>query len=214
MPGLPERLSKATLAQLESLGIEVRLGERVTRVSREGIVTHTGRFIPAALKVWAAGIKAPEFLRDLDGLESNPINQLVVRPTLQTTRDDCIFAIGDCAACPWPEKQTTVPPRAQSAHQMANLVFRNLHRRLDGKPLLEFRYRDYGSLVSLGKYSTVGNLMGNLLGSVMIEGWIARLVYLTLYKRHQLALFGLPRVSLLLLAGFFRRRLRPKIKLH
>ena len=74
--------------------------------------------------VWAAGVKAPDFLKDIAGLETNRINQLVVRPTLQTTRDDDIFAIGDCAACAWPEanggKGGLVPPRAQAAHQQAS----------------------------------------------------------------------------------------------
>jgi NADH dehydrogenase len=214
LPGLPERLSRATLDQLARLDIEVLLGERVVDVGPAGMTTHTGRFIPAALKVWAAGIKAPDFLNSIGGLETNRINQIVVRPTLQTTVDDAIYAIGDCAACPWPEKNATVPPRAQSAHQMASLVLKNIRRTLEGKPLLDYRYRDYGSLVSLGKYSTVGNLMGNLMGTVMIEGLIARLVYLSLYKMHQLALFGIPRVSLLMVSGFFRRRLRPRIKLH
>jgi NADH dehydrogenase len=214
LPGLSERLSRATLDQLARLDIEVLLGERVVDVGPAGMTTHTGRFIPAALKVWAAGIKAPDFLNSIGGLETNRINQIVVRPTLQTTVDDAIYAIGDCAACPWPEKNATVPPRAQSAHQMASLVLKNIRRTLEGKPLLDYRYRDYGSLVSLGKYSTVGNLMGNLMGTVMIEGLIARLVYLSLYKMHQLALFGIPRVSLLMVSGFFRRRLRPRIKLH
>ena len=80
--------------------------------------------MPAELVVWAAGVKAPDFLKDIDGLETNRINQLVVRPTLQTTRDENIFAIGDCAACAWPEanegKGGFVPPRAQAAHQQAS----------------------------------------------------------------------------------------------
>ena len=214
LPGLPERLSAATLAQLTGLGVEVLLGERVVEVTAQGMQTHSGRFIPAALKVWAAGIKAPDFLKSIEGLETNRIGQLVVRQSLQTTNDPDIYAIGDCAACPWPEKNATVPPRAQSAHQMASLVLKNLGRRLAGKPQLDYRYADYGSLVALGKYSTVGSLMGNLLGTVMIEGLIARLVYLSLYKMHQLALFGPVRVSLLMVSGFFRRGLRPKIKLH
>ncbi len=214
LPGLPERLSGATLRQLQGLGVEVLLGERVVEVTAKGMQAHSGRFIPAALKVWAAGVKAPDFLNGIGGLETNRANQLLVRLTLQTTLDEDIYAIGDCASCPWPEKGTTVPPRAQSAHQMATLALKNLRRRLDGQPPLNYRYRDYGSLVSLGKYSTVGNLMGNLMGTVMIEGLIARLVYLSLYKMHQLALFGPVRVALLMVAGFFRRRLRPKIKLH
>lgn len=214
LPGLPERLSKATLAQLTGIGVEVLLGERVVEVTAEGMKTHSGRFIPAALKVWAAGIKAPDFLKTIEGLETNRINQVVVRQTLQTTTDDDIYAIGDCAACPWPEKNSTVPPRAQSAHQMASLVLKNIRRKLEGKPPLDYQYTDYGSLVALGKYSTVGSLMGNLLGTVMIEGLIARLVYLSLYKMHQLALFGPLRTALVTLSNFFRRRLRPRIKLH
>ena len=62
-------------------------------------------------------IAAPDFLCELDGLESNRINQLVVTDRLQTTRDPSIFAFGDCAACPWPEKKGWVPPRAQSGRE-------------------------------------------------------------------------------------------------
>ncbi|MBS1214535.1 MAG: dehydrogenase, partial [Proteobacteria bacterium] len=216
LPELPDRLSEATRQQLLSLGVHLHLGERVVEVTPEGVLTQTGLFVPAALKVWAAGIKAPDCLKDIGGLETNRINQLVVKKTLQTTRDDDIFAIGDCCACPWPEKgpEATVPPRAQSAHQMASLLVKNIRHKLEGKPLQDYRYRDYGSLVSLGKFSTVGNLMGNLMGSVMIEGALARLVYLSLYKMHQNALFGPLRVSLLVVSNFFRRRLQPKIKLH
>jgi NADH dehydrogenase len=216
LAGLPERLSRATLEQLRSLGIDVMLGVRVVAVTADGMRTESGEFIRAAAKVWAAGVKAPDFLKDIDGLETNRINQLVVGPTLQTTRDEDIYAIGDCAACPWPEKGAgaNVPPRAQSAHQMASRVLGNLRNRLAGRPQKAYRYVDYGSLVALGQYSTVGNLMGNLLGTVMIEGFIARLVYLSLYKMHQLALFGPLRVLLLMISSFFRKRIHPRIKLH
>jgi NADH dehydrogenase len=216
LPQLPKRLSDATTQQLRAIGVSLHLGEKVVEVTKEGVKAQSGLFVQAATKVWAAGIKAPDFLRNLDGLETNRINQLVVKPTLQTTLDEDIYAIGDCTACPWPEKgpTATVPPRAQSAHQMADCVHDNICRRLKGQPLKNYVYTDYGSLVSLGKFSTVGNLMGNLLGSVMIEGVIARLVYLSLYKMHQTALFGPFRVSLLIVSNFFRSRLQPKIKLH
>ena len=216
MPQLPPRLSEATERQLRAIGVDLLLGEKVVEVTRDGVKTQSGRFVQAATTVWAAGIKAPDFLRGLAGLESNRVNQLLVKPTLQTTRDDDIYALGDCAACPWPEQgpQATVPPRAQSAHQMADLAYANIRRRLQGRPQKNYRYTDYGSLVSLGKFSTVGNLMGNLLGSVMVEGAIARLVYLSLYKMHQAALFGPLRVGLLMVSNFFRSRLQPKIKLH
>lgn len=214
LPGLPERLSDATRAELNRLGIDVITGRRVTGVTEHGVCTDGGQFIPAAIKVWAAGIKAPDFLRDIDGLETTRSNQLVVRPTLQTTRDDNIFAFGDCAACPWPEKEGLVPPRAQAAHQQASHLYRTLSQRLKGKPASNYRYRDYGSLVSLGHYSTVGNLMGNLGGSVMVEGFIARMVYLSLYKLHQLALFGFYRTLMLSISHLFRASVHPEIKLH
>lgn len=214
LPGLPERLSSATYQELLSLGVDVQLGVKVVEVTAEGMKTASGDLVRAGAKVWAAGVKAPDFLREIDGLETNRINQLVVTPTLQTTRDDDIYAIGDCAACIWPGKDRNVPPRAQSAHQMASTVLDNIERRLRGKSQKAFQYLDYGSLVALGKYSTVGNLMGNLLGSVMIEGFIARMVYLSLYKMHQFALFGPVRVGLLMVSSFFRKRLHPRIKLH
>jgi NADH dehydrogenase len=213
LPGLPDRLATATEEQLRKLGIDLRLGEKVIEVTPDGVKTAAGHFIPARIKVWAAGIKAPDFLKSTD-LETNRINQVVVLRTLQSTVDESVFAIGDCSACPWPEMNKNVPPRAQSAHQQASLLVKNLRRKLDGEPLLDYHYTDYGSLVALGKFSTVGNLMGNLLGSVMIEGLMARFVYLSLYKMHQLALFGPFRVGMLMIGNFFSSRLRPKIKLH
>jgi NADH dehydrogenase len=213
LPGLPPNLSEKTAAELRRLNIHLITGELVVEATRSGIKTHTGRFIPAHIKVWAAGIKAPDFLKDLAGLETNRINQLVVLPTLQTTRDDSIFALGDCAACPLPGGGT-VPPRAQSAHQQANLLFKSIRCKLRGNPLPEYKYLDYGSLVSLGKYSTVGNLMGNLTGTVMVEGFIARIVYLSLYKMHQLALYGPFRTGMLAVSHLFRSSVHPEIKLH
>ena len=213
LPGLPERVSRATAARLGEIGVELRTGEQVTRVTAEAIETTAG-VLPCRLKVWAAGVKAPDFLATLDGLEANRANQLLVRPTLQTTADDAVFALGDCAACPWPGHERTVPPRAQAAHQQAALLARSLARRLDGRPLIAFIYRDRGSLVSLSRYTTLGNLMGNLLGEVTFEGWLARLAYRSLYRMHQRAVYGWPRTVLILLADWFRRGVGPALKLH
>jgi NADH dehydrogenase len=215
LPALPERLSKEVLNLLRKLKVEVLTNERVTEVSPMGVKTATGREIPAELTVWAAGIKAPDFLRDIDGLESNRINQLVVTEALQATRDPNIFAFGDCAACPWPEKKGWVPPRAQSAHQQASHLAKMLPRHLSGKPLQPFRYRDFGSLISLGKFSTIGNLMGVLTrGSLMIEGYFALLMYRLLYKMHEYALHGFTKVALDTLARILTRRTEPHVKLH
>jgi NADH dehydrogenase len=215
LPALPERLSVAVLGLLKKLKVEVLTGEKVTEVSAQGVKTANGRKVPAELVVWAAGIKAPDFLRDLDGLETNRINQLVVTQRLQATRDPDVFAFGDCASCPWPEKNGWIPPRAQSAHQQASHLYKMLPRRLRGEALQPFVYRDFGSLVSLGKFSTVGSLMGAITrGSVMVEGYFAKIMYLSLYKMHELALHGFTKVFLDTLARIITRRTEPHIKLH
>ena len=215
LPALPERLAAATLRRLGKLHVEVLTGERVIEVGADGVRTAGGRFVPAAIVVWAAGVKAPDFLRDIDGLETNRQNQLVVTPTLQSTRDPAIFALGDCAACAWPGKDGNVPPRAQAAHQQASHLAHALPRQLAGRALGPWHYRDFGSLVSLGRYSTVGSLMDSITrGSLMIEGYFARLMYLSLYKMHELALHGPAKVLLDTLVRMITRRTEPQIKLH
>jgi NADH dehydrogenase len=215
LPGLPERIGHDVHRALEDLGVTVVTAATVTEVTAEGLKTADGRVVPATLKVWAAGIKAPQFLRDLGGLESNRINQLVVRPTLQTTLDDNIFALGDCAACPLGDgSNKNVPPRAQSAHQQASMLARSLKLRIENRPLPVYRYQDYGSLVSLARFSAVGNLMGNLMGSVKVEGWLARMFYVSLYRMHQVALGGVFRTGLLMLSDRIGRKTAPRLKLH
>lgn len=215
LPALPERLSNSTEALLRKLGVDVHTNAKVAEVLPDGVRLADGRVLPAELVVWAAGVKGPEFLTRLDGLEANRINQLVVRQTLQTTLDDNIFALGDCAACPWPEKNGFVPPRAQAAHQQASHLLKQIRRRLAGKPLQDYQYKDFGSLVSLGEFSTVGNMMGGLAkGDLFIEGRFAKLMYTSLYKMHELALHGWVKVALDTLARMITRRTEPHVKLH
>lgn len=213
LPGLPNRLITPTEAELRRIGVQIYTGEQVVEATEQGIRTKSGRFIPAEIKIWCAGIKAPEFLRGLNGLETNRKNQLLVNQNLQVTRDENIFALGDCAACPQPGSDRPVPPRAQAAGQQAAVLAKSLVRRLDHQPLRNFVYRDYGSLISLS-HNAVGNLMGNLLGSVMLEGRLARMAYISLYKRHQLSLHGLSWVSLMTLVNLLQRRTQPRLKLH
>ena len=215
LPALPERISESTMALLRSLDIDVRTGAKVAEVRSDGVVLEGGDLIPAELVVWAAGVKAPDVLHDFGGLETNRANQLLVLPTLQTTRDPDVFALGDCASCPREGNEGPVPPRAQAAHQMASHMVRQIERRLAGRPLLPFRYRDFGSLVSLGRYTTVGNLMGFAVGrSLFVEGLFARLMYRSLYKMHQAALHGAGRVALRTAAGALGNRAMTQVKLH
>jgi NADH:ubiquinone reductase (H+-translocating) len=215
LPGLPERISKAARRVLDRIGVEVHTSARVTQITGDGLRLANGSFIASELVVWAAGIKAPQVLRHLDGLEVNRINQLVVEQTLQTTRDPDIFAIGDCAACPRQGEPTPVPPRAQAAHQEAAHMLRQIERRLRGEALLPYAYRDFGSLVSLGRHSTVGNLMGLLFGrGFFVEGLFASLMYRLLRMLHEQALHGTRRAVLGLLARGVSPRTGPPVKLH
>jgi len=215
LPALPERISASAAELLGGLGVRVRTHARVTEVSAEGVHLASGELVLAELVVWAAGVKAPEFLHQLAGLETNRINQLVVLPTLQTTRDEDIFALGDCAAAPWLGHEGNVPPRAQAAHQQASHLVAQMRRRLRGQPLKPWRYRDFGSLVSLGEYSTVGNLMGALVGgNLWVEGLFARTMYLSLYKMHQVALHGWWKTALGSASRLLTRGTEPRVKLH
>ena len=165
--------------------------------------------------MWAAGVRGPDVLRNLDGLEVSRSGQLVVRATLQTTQDDNVFAMGDCAYLVPDGEERPIPPRAQAAHQQANHLVRQLRRRLEGKPIAPFVYRDFGSLVSLGEFSTIGSLMGFLSGKgMMIEGFVARLMYRSLYKLHETALHGPLKVGLDTIARSLTRRTEPHVKLH
>ncbi|TNC91718.1 MAG: FAD-dependent oxidoreductase [Thalassolituus sp.] len=212
LPALPPRLSSAATKELEALGVDVETSTMITEVTDQGFMTKEGNLIPAVLRVWAAGVKAPEFMATL-GLETNRANQLVVNASLQTS-DDNIFALGDCCSVLHTDGKP-VPPRAQAAHQQASHLIKALYAHHQGKPMPEFVYRDKGSLVSLSRYSTVGSLMGNLTrGSLMIEGRLARLVYVSLYRLHQVALHGYWRTLLLSLVGHINKVIRPRLKLH
>lgn len=215
LPGLPADMAQATQEQLEKLGIEVRLGEEVAKVTEEGIHTSNGDLIPARFRVWAAGVQAPEFLSRVEGLETNGQNQVVVHRTLQSTSDPDIFALGDCAACPIDDSGSglTVPPRAQAADQQASHLAKVLPKHLRGESLPSFQYRDRGSLVNV-QDSAFGTLMGSLLGRVTLKGWLALISYRYLYRDHQRSIHGTLRALMLFLSDLVTRRRRPRLKLH
>lgn len=219
LPALSDRISNAATKLLEDLGVEVMADAKVQEIKSDKVVLAGGREIPAELIVWAAGVKAPDFLQGFGGLETNHLNQLIVLPTLQTTLDPSIFAIGDCAACPWPNanqgKGGFVPPRAQAAHQQASHLYKQINQIIRGEKLKPYQYKDFGSLVSLGEYSSVGSMMGGLIGgSLMVEGLFAKMMYISLYKLHQLALHGWVKVALDTLSRLIHRRTYSVVKLH
>lgn len=213
LPNLPERISYAARRALAKLNINVLENTRVASATEQGFVTSEEQLIGADLLVWAAGVKAPKFVADMDFFEHNRAGQIIVNSHLQSSTQGDVFVIGDCAGYQQDEKW--VPPRAQSAHQMADIVAKNLVGQIKGKPLVSFKYVDYGSLVHFSKYSTVGSLMGKLSsGKMFIEGRLARMVYMSLYTFHQLAVHGRFKGLFTLLSRKVGHMIGPKFKLH
>lgn len=151
-------ISSATQAQLERLGFRVLTDTRIVCADRDGFYRDDGQLIPGDLLVWAAGVKAPDFLQGIGGLDTNHANQILVRATMQTAQDERIFAVGDCASLVPADGERALPPTAQVATQQAAHLSRHLGAWLEGHAIPPFGYRDHGALVSLSDYNAFGAL--------------------------------------------------------
>ncbi|KRA60226.1 pyridine nucleotide-disulfide oxidoreductase [Caulobacter sp. Root655] len=216
--GLPEKISDQATVALERKGVRVRTGAKVSAVHADRLATSLGD-VPADLIVWAAGVKAAATNTGY-GLETNRTNQFVVNDRLETSAPD-VWALGDCAGCPWIDKDggtegRLIPARAQAAHQQASYLAKTLIARL-GQRRVEtpFVYRDFGSLVSLGENKGVGALMGGLGGpNFFVEGLIAKWAYISLHLDHHRAILGTPKTVVLALARLLQQRVAGRLKLH
>jgi NADH dehydrogenase len=210
--GLPEKISDQATVALERKGVRVHTGAKVSAVRPDRLETSLGD-VPADLIVWAAGVKAAATNADY-GLETNRTNQFVVNDRLETSAPD-VWALGDCAGCPWTEGRL-IPARAQAAHQQASYLAKTLIARL-GQRRVEapFVYRDFGSLVSLGENKGAGALMGGLGGpNFFVEGLIAKWAYISLHLDHHRAILGTPKTVVLALARLLQQRVAGRLKLH
>ena len=210
LPGLPVHTSTTAERELKKLGIKVLTNRRVVAINEETVECDGDVTIAANLKVWSAGIKAPDFLNQIGSLETTRTNQLVVGATLQTTLDADIFAFGDCASYTPEGESRPVPPRAQVANQQSILLAKSMKARLAGQPLPTFKFTDKGSLVSLSEKSTVGNLMGD----INVQGIFARIMYVSLYRLHQVAIHGFFKTGVLMIKDLLARSSGPRLKLH
>ena len=215
LSAFPDRVAAAARERLERLGVGVLTSAKVVAADTGGFRLADGQQIGADLLVWAAGIKASDACGSFAGLEVTPSNQIVVKPTLQTTRDPKIFAIGDCSALSLEEAGKLLPPTAQIAHQQAAHLIRHLPRWIGGKALPPFTPRDFGSIVSLGGYGAYGSLgkLGLFEGG-FIRGRVAQLGHILLYRSHQSRVHGFWRGGLIWLADRINAFVRPRIRLH
>jgi NADH dehydrogenase len=211
---LPEHVSNAASRLLKERQIDIIPGCRVAQVEPRQVIDNTGKSYPADICVWAAGIKAPVFLSTL-GLPTNRLGQLEVTDRLNVQGLEHIYAFGDCAACVT-EDGKQVPPRAQAAHQQSDYLYTVFTRQARGQslPAKPYRYRDYGSLVSLGTQSSVGNLMGSAGLVWFVEGFFARMLYISLHLMHHKAVLGWFRTAGLAVARTLVKRTTALVKLH
>ncbi|MDR5777567.1 MULTISPECIES: NAD(P)/FAD-dependent oxidoreductase [unclassified Caballeronia] len=214
LSSFPSKISVSSEELLKKMGFRVLTSTRVSGVEKRGFCYGDGERVPADLMVWAAGVKAPDFLHEISGLETTRSNQLVVRPTLQTTRDDHIFALGDCSSLKSRDADRPLAPTAQVATQQAEYLARALPTWLVGKPVSEFSYHNLGALVSLANYDAFGTLgqFGFFKGG-FIHGRLAQLSHAELYRRHQRAVHGVGKAALLWGAEQLNRLAQPKIRL-
>ena len=212
--GFPERISQSVEDKLKQLGVAVRTSTKVVGADEHGLILAGGERIDAALRVWAAGVKAPPVAAKLDGLEVNGRGQLSIGRTLQTTQEDSIFALGDCASCPGADGKP-LPTTAQVARQQAIFLARSLADRLTkDKPLREFSFRDMGSLIALGDYAAYGSLGHHgFLHSAIIRGRLAKLGHAWIYRMHQLDMNGPLKGGVGWVADNLTRMARPSVAL-
>ncbi|MFQ0999465.1 NAD(P)/FAD-dependent oxidoreductase [Gilliamella sp. BG6] len=189
LPALPEKTALNITDTLQKRGIHVLTKTMITKAESDGFYPKEGDIISADIMIWTAGVKAPDYLKDIAGLESSRSNQLVVKPTLQTTRDDNIFVIGDCAYAMQNSGRAS-PATAQAAHQMAKICYENIINMLNNKPMKSFNYVDNGTIISLHDTAQgVVKIAGK--GEMKVKGFFALMIHRLLYRMHQASLLGI-----------------------
>jgi NADH:ubiquinone reductase (H+-translocating) len=210
----PEQVSASASSLLRALSVHVRTGVKVVAAEAGGYLLEGGERVPAALKVWAAGIRASHSFRET-GLELNRAGQVMVGPNLLAKGEQSVFALGDCASLVPEGADRPLSSTAQVANQQALHLIRHLPAWLrQGKPVPPFRFHDLGALVSLSDYNAFGTLgRFGLYKGGFIKGRFAQLSHAVLYRRHQLSLHGPRRAALLWLAERIKAFVEPNIRI-
>ena len=168
---MPARLREAAAETLWRKHVEVRFGATVADYDGKRVVLKSGEIIPAGTLIWAAGAKAVQLTSHL-GLPTVRQGRIPVSDTLQVSGHDGIYVIGDAAYLE--ADGEPLPMMAPVAIQMAETVARNIRRQLDGATPIPFRYRDPGSLATIGRNAAVAYIWG--IGFTGFPAWVVWLV--------------------------------------
>jgi NADH dehydrogenase len=167
LPSYPLSRSASAKRQLEALGVEVRLGTRVTDIDEEGVAMSIGEGTAARTErllartvLWGAGVTASSFVRrvaEATGAETDRNGRMLVEPDLTVPGHPEIFVVGDAAVEPWKPDRPT-PGVAQGAMQGGTHAAKTIRRRVLGRPTETFRYRNKGDVAVIGRLSGVTDI--------------------------------------------------------
>lgn len=172
LPAFPPALSEKARQSLEMLGVEVRLGERVTDVTADSVMIGTQK-LSAAVIVWAAGVKASPAATWL-GAEADAAGRVVVRPNLSVPGHPDIFCIGDTSVVTGKGNRPVpgvAPAAKQQGKHVARIIAATVRKR---KPPGRFVYKDYGNLATIGRKRAVADF-----GRTQLSGFSAWVVWST-----------------------------------
>lgn len=169
LPMYPEPLSESARRQLEGLGVEVVTGGLVSAMEDRGVTLEDGRRIEAETVLWAAGVQASPLGSQL-GVETDRAGRVLVESDLSIPRRPEVFVVGDLAAVP------DVPGVAPAAMQMGRHAGRMIIADLNGAERRPFRYRDKGSLATIGRARAVADF-----GRIRFSGFLAWLAWLGIH---------------------------------
>ena len=210
LPNSPQKMSSKVLKELQRTNINVLLNTRISEVSDYGMVTADNQPLDADIQFWAAGVKAPDWLNGVGGLEYNRMNQILVNANLTTTVDDSIFSLGDCASIPQADG-SFVPPKAQAANRAAVHLTKSLTNLLRGKELTDFEFKDGGMVVAVGHHFAVGSFAphSKMADKLVFKGRLIRRLYDTIFRLHQRTVEGLFTVSRLIITKRLKALFQP-----
>jgi NADH dehydrogenase len=175
MVNYPERLQKAAYKQLVSLGVEVKLGERVEEVGQSHVKLSSGEIIATHTLVWAAGVKGSP-LAELLEVELARGGRVPVKPTLEVIDRDDIYAAGDITYLE-SSQGGPYPQMIPVAQQQGKIVAENIVHRIAGEPENPFKYFDKGLMATIGRRRAVAYPYNK----IQLSGFIAWLTWLTLH---------------------------------
>jgi NADH dehydrogenase len=170
-----DRAQRHAREQLERRGVDVRLGERVTAVGADAVTLASGEVLPTRTVVWAAGVRANP-LADALGVEQARSGRIVVTRDLRIPQRPDVFVLGDLAAIEGPGG-VLLPQVAQVAKQSGRYVGKSIARQRRGRTSGAFRYRDKGTMATIGRNAAVADLPLH----IRLTGFVAWVAWLFLH---------------------------------